>query len=132
VPTQDEVDHLNRHLSQNFIAREFVCPCCNEEGIEQDLVLKLQIARDSLPAGSSIVINSAYRCEKHNKAVGGVENSAHTRGLAADIRCNNSNYRFFLIRAISGAGFKRIGIGKDFIHCDFDSEKPQNVMWDYY
>lgn len=131
MQTQDETDHLNRRLSKNFIAREFICPCCHEEGIEHDLVLKLQMARDSLPEGSVIFINSAFRCEKHNKAVGGVENSAHTKGLAADIRCNHSGYRFSLIRALNGAGFKRIGIGKDFIHCDRDLEKPQNVMWIY-
>lgn len=32
-----------------------------------------------------IVITSGYRCEKLNKAVGGVPNSRHTKGNAADI-----------------------------------------------
>lgn len=32
-----------------------------------------------------IYINSGYRCEKLNKAVGGADNSQHLRGLAADI-----------------------------------------------
>lgn len=32
-----------------------------------------------------IIITSGYRCEKLNKAVGGVANSWHTKGNAADI-----------------------------------------------
>lgn len=32
-----------------------------------------------------IIITSGYRCEKLNKAVGGVPNSWHTKGNAADI-----------------------------------------------
>ena len=36
-----------------------------------------------------IYINSGYRCEELNKAVGGAENSYHTKGLAADFRTNS-------------------------------------------
>lgn len=35
--------------------------------------------------GKPITITSGYRCEKLNKAVGGVSTSAHLRGYAADI-----------------------------------------------
>jgi uncharacterized protein YcbK (DUF882 family) len=35
--------------------------------------------------GSAIVINSGYRCEELNKAVGGVSTSHHKLGCAADI-----------------------------------------------
>lgn len=35
--------------------------------------------------GSAIEVTSGYRCEELNKAVGGVFNSAHLRGDAADI-----------------------------------------------
>ncbi len=33
-----------------------------------------------------IMVNSGYRCERLNEAVGGVGNSSHLRGEAADIR----------------------------------------------
>lgn len=33
-----------------------------------------------------ILINSGYRCKKINEMVGGVQNSMHTKGLAADFR----------------------------------------------
>lgn len=35
---------------------------------------------------SPIIVNSGYRCPCLNKAVGGVENSLHLQGRAADIR----------------------------------------------
>ncbi len=36
--------------------------------------------------GKPIIVNSGYRCPKLNKAVGGVANSQHLTGQAADIR----------------------------------------------
>lgn len=36
--------------------------------------------------GKPILINSGYRCQKLNEMVGGVQNSMHTKGLAADFR----------------------------------------------
>ena len=33
-----------------------------------------------------IFINSGYRCKRLNEMVGGVQNSMHTKGLAADFR----------------------------------------------
>lgn len=48
-----------------------------------------------------IRINSGYRCEQLNEAVGGVGNSCHLRGEAADIRIadvetGKAYYRFLL------------------------------------
>ena len=40
--------------------------------------------------GKPIYVNSGYRCEKHNKAVGGVPKSQHMRGEAADIHCDDN------------------------------------------
>lgn len=39
--------------------------------------------------GKPIYINSGYRCSELNKAVGGVSNSEHQTGCAADIDTNN-------------------------------------------
>lgn len=132
MQTQVKAEHSNRRLTENFYSQEFICPCCGAEGITDELVFHLQLAHNLLPSSSVIVITSGYRCEKHNKAVGGVEHSSHRKGLAADIRCINSTYRFFLIQALLKVGFQRIGYGKDFVHCDFDTKKPQEVIWDYY
>ena len=60
-----------------------------------------------------ILINSGYRCEWINKKVGGVKNSQHTKGEAADIRTwdyngvNNSvnNRRLLGLILYSGLSF---------------------------
>lgn len=40
--------------------------------------------------GKSLIISSGYRCEALNKAVGGVKNSAHLYGYAADVQTPRS------------------------------------------
>ena len=47
------------------------------------LAHQLQYVRDNVVM--PIIINSAYRCEAHNKSVGGSPNSQHLLGKAADI-----------------------------------------------
>ncbi len=44
--------------------------------------------------GAPILINSGYRCPWINKMVGGVKNSQHTKGEAADIRCQANQERY--------------------------------------
>ena len=46
--------------------------------------------------GSGIKVNSGYRNEKLNKAVGGVFNSAHRLGFAADIIPSNGKFDAFV------------------------------------
>lgn len=41
--------------------------------------------------GKPIYINSGYRCPELNKAVGGVSNSQHVKGEAADIDVHNTS-----------------------------------------
>ena len=47
----------------------------------------LQPLRDHL--GRPVTITSGYRCKELNKRVGGVRNSQHLKGEAADIRVKN-------------------------------------------
>lgn len=86
----------------------------------------LDIARGL--AGIPFVVNSACRCKAHNRAVGGIRNSAHRSGLACDIRCLNSKDRYKIIFALKTAGFTRILIYKTFIHVDIDPSKPQEIL----
>lgn len=46
----------------------------------------LDPAREKL--GRPIYVNSGYRCPKVNEMVGGVKNSQHMKGQAADIFCS--------------------------------------------
>lgn len=45
--------------------------------------------------GSAIIINSGYRCEELNKAVGGSKTSVHKLGWSADIRPKNGKMEEF-------------------------------------
>lgn len=76
----------DRQLTRNFHLREFTCKCgiCRNQYVDLDHVKRLQELRDLL--GRSISVTSGYRCEVHNKAVGGVKNSQHRRGWATDIQ----------------------------------------------
>ena len=50
----------------------------------------LQPLRDHL--GEPVVINSGFRSQAVNMAVGGANNSQHTKGEAADIKCKDFPY----------------------------------------
>lgn len=73
-----------------FKKSEFACKCggkyCNGFPAEPDekLVLILDMVREE--AGTACIISSGVRCEKHNAHVGGVYNSWHKKGKAADFR----------------------------------------------
>lgn len=112
-----------------FKPAEFVCKCgCNSNDMKQSTLELLYKARQQ--AGIPFVINSGYRCSKHNKSVGGTTNSAHLRGYAVDIRCLDGNTRYRLIQILSKY-FNRIGLHKQFIHVDNDSSLPQNQVFFY-
>ena len=111
-----------------FNKKEFNCRCCATSNISANLVLKLDLAREL--ADTPFIITSGYRCSKHNQEVGGVKDSAHVLGLAVDIAVPDNVARLHILRGLIIAGFRRIGIGKDFIHADIDKSKPNN-LWLY-
>jgi uncharacterized protein YcbK (DUF882 family) len=99
------------------------------EAMDKEFLSKLDQARSL--AGVPFKITSGYRSEAHNRKVGGVSGSSHTKGLAADIACTDSVKRHKIITSLLKAGFTRIGIAKTFIHVDNDPSKPANVTWLY-
>ena len=99
------------------------------EAMDKEFLSRLDQARSL--AGVPFKITSGFRTPQHNAKVGGVENSSHIIGHAADIACSNSVYRFKIITSLLKAGFTRIGIADSFIHVDNDPNKPANVTWVY-
>lgn len=91
-------------------------------GLDSGLVEKLEHAR--YIAGVPFVITEGL-------ASGGshVADSAHSRGLAVDLRCSRSLDRFRIVDGLLTAGFKRIGIYDKHIHADVDPSLPQTVIW---
>ena len=80
-------------------------------------------------AGIPFVINSGYRTPEHNAKIGGSPTSSHMLGYAVDIRCTALT-RNTIVQALHKAGFKRIGIAKNFIHADNDPQKKP-ALWYY-
>ena len=76
-----------------FKEKEFACKCCGQlpplarENVKALVSEVLDPVREKL--GMPIVVNSGYRCEMHNKDVGGVKNSQHLKGEAADLTCSD-------------------------------------------
>jgi len=102
-------------------------------GLKPELVALLDKARDI--SGVPFSISSGLRTASQNTSAGGVENSAHLLGKAVDIHCPSSVNRLKMVSALLQVGFKRLGIGKDFIHADIGNSSdnlPENVMWTYY
>jgi len=106
------------------------------KNMQDSTVEMLDNARDM--AGVPFKINSGFRTESHNKEVGGVPESAHTRGYAADINLEgfSDNDVLRVICSCIIAGFRRIGYsGGSFVHVDNDPDKPHNssglITWDY-
>ena len=81
-------------LTEHFSEAEFTCRCCGmlpTTGISMALLLGLERLR--LRIGRPINISSGYRCPDHNRAVGGVWNSQHVKGTAADIYVDGMGVR---------------------------------------
>lgn len=74
---------------KHFKLEEFACRCCGglppaaRANIEALVDNVLDPARQQF--GRPVLVNSGYRCPKHNAEVGGVANSQHMKGEAADV-----------------------------------------------
>lgn len=79
----------NRTWGSKYFKRdEFACKCgCGFDTIDFELVCLLDKIREHFD--QPVTINSACRCEAHNRAVGGEAGSQHLRGRAADIVVKN-------------------------------------------
>jgi len=122
-------------LTNNFNKSEFKCNCgCempNEVFLQiQKLASQLQYIRDFIRL--PINITNAYRCSSHNKKVGGVSNSQHILGKAADLQVNDSNpeaiYQVIDTLAEYGNVLQGgLGLYNTFVHYDI---RKTRVRWD--
>lgn len=72
--------------SEHFSEEELSCHHCGECIISDRLLELLEQLRYNA-GGLPLEISSGYRCEIHNREVGGAENSQHVKGTAVDILC---------------------------------------------
>ena len=122
---------MNR-LTKNFTKEEFN----SKDGAPMppevfknilELANNLQVIRDIV---GPIKINSGYRSPAHNKAIGGVPNSQHVKGKAADLATTNPKELADLIEKLIEKGDMQeggIGIYNTFVHYDIRGTKAR---WD--
>ncbi|MBK8965073.1 MAG: peptidase M15 [Lewinellaceae bacterium] len=113
----------------HFDIREFDSPDQPGSGVYMKIKFleMLDAAREQ--AGIPFRVNSGYRTPTHNAAVGGVPDSAHTRGWAADIAARTLEQKMRIVRAARTVGFNRFGIYDTFVHLDCDPGKRADVAW---
>lgn len=90
MPSKKTEEAIGWDGIKHFKKSEFACKCdkyCN--GYPADVDLKMVKWADAIREriGKPIPINSGLRCKTHNTNVGGVSNSQHLYGTAADLGC---------------------------------------------
>lgn len=120
--------------TKNFKVSEFTCKCgCGHNPIDQRVINMCQAIRDLV--GVPVHVNSGCRCEKHNAKVGGVKNSKHITGKAADLSCSKGNKVLYAAAQLlyekgelPDLDYCRIRGYKSWIHIDCGGKR--NNRWD--
>ena len=123
-------------MTKNFSKEEFDCNDGSEMPINiyhnmVKVANQLQILRNHL--GKPIQINSAWRSEEYNASIGGVKNSQHIMGRAADIvvRDLTSTEVYNTIEELIEKGEilqGGLGLYDTFVHYDIRGERAR---WDF-
>lgn len=118
VRVYDNVTEGRIKLTDNFTVSEFASKDGARAVIINPLLPRyLQKARDHF--GKPMIITSGYRTTAHNLKVGGVSNSQHVFGNAADVYIPGvpvlDLYNYFCEIAVNSCG---IGIYDTFVHFD--------------
>jgi uncharacterized protein YcbK (DUF882 family) len=113
-------------LSKNFHLSEFECKCgkCSHTLVNMHHVRKLQKRRSKWK--KAIKITSAYRCEAHNKKIGGATHSQHVKGNATDIQVKDMSPNQVQIDFESWKG----GMGRYDSFTHIDSRPESKARWD--
>jgi len=112
-------------MNPYFKREEFACKCgCGFAVVDAELLNVVTLVR--LHFKTPVTINSACRCEAHNKAVGGADGSKHKLGIAADIVAKGVDpqdvYDFLNIHEPFKYG---MGNYKTFTHVDIREKKAR-------
>ena len=114
-------------LSEHFSKAEFACHCCGTLKIETELIQALELFRGL--AGKPVIVHDAYRCPAHNQEAGGVTDSEHTQGRAADVSIPGLSLQEMFDLALQVPSFLNGGIGVYdgiFLHLDI---RPHPARW---
>ena len=122
-------------ITDNFkigTSDQLTCSCCGEIKLNDYFwyhMDRIQALRRRV--GFPIAINSGYRCEEHNKSVGGAPKSLH-RDFATDLNPNGQDRLNLLEAAAVDMEFDGIGFYNTFLHLDSRSYLGRDkARWDY-
>lgn len=114
-----------------FNIKDFDCQETGNNEMSEDFLNKLDDLRHI--CGFPFIITSGYRDPTHSiearKTNAGRKAGTHAQGIAADIRINNGNEAYEIIKNAQSMGFNGIGVAKTFIHVD--TRKTMPVIWTY-
>ena len=107
--------------SKYFSDEELACKCCGNlppNGIDSKLLNVIDAIRKSV--GGPVSLSCAYRCPTHNAEVGGVPDSQHVQGCAADVLVPDSMSVEEFAQLAESCGADGIGRYYDslFVHVD--------------
>lgn len=107
--------------SKYFSDEELTCHCCGqypEGGMDSKLLDLIDAMREKV--GGPLILSCAYRCPSHNAEVGGVPNSQHVQGCAADVQIPDGMTVDQLAQIAEECGADGIGCyyNSDFVHVD--------------
>jgi len=115
-------------ISDNFVLSEVMSWWKGQYGVFQSHVVEhIQYLREA--SGGSITVNSGYRSPAYNASVGGVTNSRHMYGDAADmVPSAISLDELASLCYAEGAGY--VGMYTSFVHCDWRDDPLDPAFYD--
>lgn len=80
-------------------------------------------------ADTPFKITSGVRTPAHSVEVGGTATDPHTKGIAADIACDNDEKQYLIVKGAIVAGIIGIGLGKGHVHLDIDPKRQRGIIF---
>lgn len=105
---------FNMYLKHSEVSCGCKHPECKHTFIDDSVVDSFYKTR--MDFGEYIVVTSGFRCQRHNKEVGGINGSFHSLGMAADLASPNLDR----LESIARKYFDVVIRYDSFIHCHND------------
>lgn len=103
------------------------------EAVENLNRLALFLDRIRSLYGGPVFVNSGFRSQAVNELVGGVKNSAHLQGLAADIRADDMDRLFLCVESqtgdMDGYSLDQLIVYPKFLHVGISRTPRRQILY---